>query len=351
MEKEYICEYINKIQENPYSAKRYWIRKPVLKKYISDKKNNNFLFFLKPESISIKNKVNLHLVLDLVFSHLNLWKIDIGAIRLIPCSFLKKENTLSKIDSHFGILNNISRFGISACKQNIKNEIYNLFSSTNTNNNNSQLPVFGGHQFIKHYTNFTPYSLCIINDNIGAIKLAAGTYALKLNLFSKECVILNAFTPFQIQHLYSPGESILVFECNTTLSFNEIREKFIGYINPQEAYKKSLRYKFYKDKSNLGILNVSKAFNCVHVSPGPIEAIFQINRFFEDKNHSGINKIEDTHLGNLLLKHGFDINFLLAIKENEQHNINGKQISVLDYTENINTEESIKILEKINNKK
>ena len=32
MEKEYICEYINKIQENPYSAKRYWIRKPVLKK-------------------------------------------------------------------------------------------------------------------------------------------------------------------------------------------------------------------------------------------------------------------------------------------------------------------------------
>lgn len=83
----------------------------------------------------------------------------------------------------------------------------------------SEENVLGGHQFLEKFPQFNAFSLNVLNDNLGATRLAPGTYAMKLKVFGEKYIVLNPFHPQQLVPYVSKGRAIIIAEATTKRSW------------------------------------------------------------------------------------------------------------------------------------
>jgi len=200
---------------------------------------------------------------------------------------------------------------------------------------------------LKEQPLISPYSLIIMNDNIGTTRLAGGTYLMQIKLFGKPYLLLNPFHAYQLVPYTTSGHAIIAFECLSKLSWEHLRNKICGVTDPKLAAEGSLRNLFLNAKDTLGLGDVDKGSNGVHMSAGPLEGMVELQRFLTDHevSHEKLG-FEQLAFGALLAK-SLSLDRIKELGTNPVLSIEGKNVSAFDATEEKDAEEAAAILAKL----
>lgn len=123
--------------------------------------------------------------------------------------------------------------------------------------------------------------LCAEGDLARVIKLGPGAYAA--HIVERNCAVLNHFFPEFRDRYYSDDAAVIALECQTTgTDLPRMRETLVGDIHPNRAQAGSLRASALGHAAELGLGEVSVARNFFHISPGYIEAMYQLAFLFPE---------------------------------------------------------------------
>lgn len=300
---------------------------PVLK--------NEYLLFLKPEITMPSDTIQLESVIELILDRMDAFGFVIHDVRILAASYLEAFNL---IDQHYGVISQVSNLGLNAMTDSAKErfkEIYGVEADTSN--------ILGGMEFLRKYPFFNFHSLDCMWQNSENLKLASGTYVEKLRIDQEEVYLLNAFHPKQLRHFTEPGRSIVLFNISGDRPWKEAREQFAGATDPRKAAAGSLRRLLMEQKDALGIPDVSQSFNGIHLSAGPVEALIELHRF--DSDHStpeGEADFKDFSFGKQLIHQFGEIPD--AVLNNETLVVDGKSTTVYDLTENLDSDEALRLL-------
>jgi nucleoside diphosphate kinase len=283
---------------------------------------------LKPEATAVSEGVKLEKIIELSTKAITDAGVTLGAIRVVGGPYLEKHNTMVE---HYGVISKISKEGESAisdtARENLKNN-ENLKEFVN-----SKAEVIGGHDFLKRFDKFTPFSLLVLNDNLGTTRLAGGTYAMKVKVLGKPFIVLNPFHAYQVVPYTTEGNAIIVFEGQSKKSWADLRNKVSGVTDPTAAEEGSIRNLFLKSKSDLGLKDVDKGTNGVHLSAGPLEGMVELQRFFSDRDSGKDVPYSATAFGAYLQSKGLSEDDVKKVATNPDVNKDGKKVSLFDLTE------------------
>lgn len=299
---------------------------------------HQMVLFLKPEVTSVKSGIRVDQVIDLTLSTLDNFGVEIGALRVVSGEYLQKHNLM---EEHYGVISSISKKGFPVLSTQAVENFKQKFKDERTD------CVLGAHQFLEHAPFFNPQSLKALNDNLGTVRLAGGTYAMKAKIAGCSTIILNPFHPLQLVPYSKKEDSIILFEIRSRLPWSELRQKLIGVTNPQNAEEGSLRNLFLKKKTKFQLPIVDMSNNGVHGSAGPLEAMVEISRFFS-KHEVGLTlDYSETSFGKLLSDKGnLTSEQIFHLASNPE--VEG--ISTFDSTEEKNSDEACEILSKMTRK-
>jgi len=286
----------------------------------ADPSVNQFTFFFKPEVTDTKAGINFKVALELGLNKLKESGVEFGAIRVIGGSYLDKTDAMVK---HYGVIAQISKEGPSVITQSAKENLDKMLKDQ------PGAEVMGGHQFLKLYPDFTPFSLSVVNDNLGTTRLAGGTYAMSIKVSGKPYIVLNPFHAYQLVPYTTPGNAIVALECRSKMAWGDLREKLAGVTNPNKAVEGSIRNLFLVNKDKIGLKEVSSGCNGVHMSAGPLEGMVELPRFF------GPLEYKDTAFGALLVSKGVSVDGVGKLADNPDFDVEGKKVSAFDLTEEL----------------
>jgi len=297
----------------------------------------NFFFFLKPEATSISSGVQVKEILTLVKKVFEEHSIQIGAVRILGGGYLDAHNLMVE---HYGVISKISKEGVSAISEQAKEKLDSEFKDVLAGG----AKVLGGNQFLEEQPQFNAFSLLTLNDNLGTKRLAGGTYAMNLRVLGKPYILLNPFHAYQLVPFTTVGNALIAFEGISTLPWETLRSKICGVTDPKAAEVGSLRNLFLLNKESLGLAEVDRGNNGVHMSAGPLEGMVELARFFSD--HDTHNKItyDQTAFGSFLGNKGASVERVQELAQNPILNLEGKAVSAFDATEEKDVGESATIL-------
>jgi hypothetical protein len=276
----------------------------------------------------------------LLFDTAAQWQMGFRAIRLLSGSYLLQHSIM---DAHYGVINRISRMGRDAISKEAEQSLVENFSPELE----AGAIVLGGHQLLERNPQYTPATLSRLCDDIGTLKLAGGTYAMKLEDSGRQLIVLNPFHPYQLSDFTGTDKAIFVFEAITEAPWSEIRRSFAGATDPKKAKLGSIRAQFLENRVNLGIASVNQGSNGIHVSAGPIEGMVELHRFFSDPEANEDIPFSATNLGRGLLSSGFDDQEIERLASNIDLNVDNRIVSAFDLTEEMDTESAIDLLAKV----
>jgi len=294
---------------------------------------NQFVFFLKPEATTSNVEYILKLSLDVLAKA----GVKLGAVRVVGGPYLDKHNIM--VD-HYGVISQISKSGYSVISDAAKSNLESKFADDIKTCGN---PV-GGHQWLEKNPDFTPLSLTTINDNVGTTRLAGGTYLCKFKLLGETQLVLNPFHAYQLVPFVKKGNALILFECQSTMSWADLRTKLCGATNPAKADEGSIRAELLKNKEATGMIDVNMSSNGVHMSAGPLEGLVELQRFMSSEGSKvDLNSLSfGAHLSSV----GFSDAQLIELAGNPNATLDGKTESVFDMTEEKSHDESGQILKK-----
>ena len=235
---------------------------------------NEAVFFLKPE-LAVPEQVNFEALAALMDGSLTNFKVEIVAVRVMGGKYLEDNNIMAR---HYGAINSVSRLGIQALTSTAREELARCFKSEGS----EELTVLGGHQVLDWAAGRIDAEglESLWEKTTGQKRLAPGVYANSFSLFGQDLVILNGFHPQQLDYFISAGKSIVVMVVRSESPWKILRTQLIGATDPNKAEHGSIRKLLLENASALGLTSISKGKNGVHLSAGPLEAFFEIDRFF-----------------------------------------------------------------------
>jgi len=293
----------------------------------SEGTGNEMIFFVKPEVASEKG-VDMTACLNVVDAAFRQHNVSVDAIGVLGAPCLKAHNI---IGGHYGVINQISRLGRKA----LVGDTAKKFEADFAAELQAGAKVLGGHEILESYPFMSAESLGVLVDALfpSSKKIAPGTYGLAFNMFAEKVIALNGFHPYQLLNFYNPGRSMIVMLVRTNTSWADMRDKLVGATNPLKAEAGSIRQTFLARQKELGIPVVSQANNGVHLSAGPIEAMFEIIRFCSDYKTGKMIAADQTRMGRLLKAAGVAEDKIQALGANPLLKTADKVISTFDLTE------------------
>lgn len=152
--------------------------------------------------------------------------------------------------------------------------------------------ILSASAFLTRYKAWTPEALATVCECAGVRKLGAGLYVSHWTaLDGAPQVVVNGFQPQHEAHLSGPGAVLVALHCRTAISTAVLREQVIGGIAPASAHPDSIRNRLWRAREAMG-LAPTIMYNCVHVSPGILEAAFHIGPFFMDPPAATLSRNE-----------------------------------------------------------
>lgn len=243
-------------------------------------KENELLFFLKPEFFYFESINHTEPILDLIFKKIDQFKIDINGVVILKGKFLKDSNIIEK---HYGFINKMSVNGSKIIKKSDKEKIKTLLRLGSLDD----YKILGGHeamQFYQHLDENALQNLWYFGD---ATRIGEGFYVQAHRINNDDVILINGFHPSQIKHYTGSESKIVLFLLNTDTDWKIIRNDFVGDTYPEKANKGSVRAALFKNAEKFRIKKINVANNFVHASSGPFDALFEICNFVG--NIEGIN--------------------------------------------------------------
>jgi hypothetical protein len=302
----------------------------------AESSTNQFVFFLKPEATE---GTNLEYVLKLSLNVLESAGVKIGAIRVIGGPYLDRHNIMVE---HYGVISKISKEGVGIISEAAKAKLESDFGE---DIKAVGQPV-GGHQFLTQNPDISPLALTTINDNVGTTRLAGGTYLCKFKMLGKTQLVLNPFHAFQLVPFIKKGNALILFECTSTTSWDDLRGKVCGATNPAQAEKGSIRSELLINKEATGMVAVNTGSNGAHMSAGPLEGLVELKRFLSDNDTGKVVEYSSLSFGAHLTSLGLG-DKLEHFASNPNATVDGKVESLFDLTEEKSFDVSGEILKSV----
>ncbi|KAL6057923.1 NDK domain-containing protein [Balamuthia mandrillaris] len=299
---------------------------------------HQLVFFLKPEVTAADKGVNVEAIVELATKILGENGVEFGAVRVLGGEYLDKHGLMTE---HYGVISKISKEGVSAISDTAKQVLNEKFKDLLE----AGAEVLGGNQFLDRQKEFNAFSLIVLNDNLGTTRLAGGTYAMPIKVLGKPFILLNPFHAYQLVPYTTPGNSIIIFECLSKTSWADLRQKVCGATDPKAAEEGSIRNTLLQQKESLGLKDVDKGTNGVHMSAGPLEGMVELQRFFADHEAGSSFGFDETCFGSLLVSKGKSVEDVKALAANPDKTVGDKNVSVFDLTEE---EDALVAIEKLN---
>ncbi len=306
----------------------------LINECIKSSKENEALFFLKPEFFNIKKIEQIELMLSMILDKIKEFNIDISGVLTLKGDFLKEAKI---IERHYGFINRMSTDGSKLLTALDLEKIKQVLSVANL----KEYKIFGGHELVKAYDDINEKKVTDMWYEKVSYRIGEGFYIQVHDIKEEKVIIINGFNPHQIKHFTSPDSKIVLFLLQTDTDWFTLRNTFVGDTYPENACEGSIRNLLFKDSAKYGIKAISVADNFVHASSGPFDSLFEICNFVS--NIKGINfSRRNTNIYYLMKeKYGLgDAEFDKAL-ENPAAEINGLKTDLFTFTKNRNTYESV----------
>jgi hypothetical protein len=299
---------------------------------------NEFLFFIKPELTIDKQGIQLADILSMILEKISAHNLLVKNIRIINASYLEKHNIIAQ---HYGVINKLSSDIHKTITSDAIVKFEQIFSESY-----QKAEVLGSIELLAKYPHYTPTGLSWLWQNCPTVKLAGGTYAQKLLLDGKAVYLINGFHPRQLEHFIASDRCIVTMTLAGDIDWSLARNSFIGKTNPLEAEKGSLRRELFEKKDSFGLINISSSWNGVHLSAGPVEGLVELIRYNSDFESRELHSPETYDFGKKLIS-AFGAEFVENILKNPTIEVDNKESTIFDFTEEKNSDECLKILENI----
>lgn len=296
---------------------------------------NQLLFFFKPECFFQGNTPELRNLVDMTLKKFIRFDVGISGILLVDGKRLEE---LSIMDRHYGFINKLSR---ESSKILSRKELIKVRDSLGIENI-SGYQVIGGHEFLKQHTGFNEESLNELWMTKKSIKLRSGFYLQEYDVNEKKIILINGFHPSQLRHYTNPLHKIFVLLLHSNTNWKILKNDLAGDTFPERAKEDSIRGEIFKKRENYGLSNVSISSNCIHLSAGPFEALFEINNFL--KNIKGIKfNLGSTNIARLMneKEKGIKEEEIERCLLNPTTEINGTSIDLFTFTEEKDTTKGV----------
>jgi len=297
-------------------------------------KENEALFFLKPEFFGIRKIEHIELMLSMILDKIKEFDIDISGVLTLKGDFLKEAKIIEK---HYGFINRMSTDGSKLLVDSDYEKIKQVLSVQSLDD----YKIFGGHELVRTHDDIDEQKLTDMWYKKDSYRIGEGFYIQVHDISGEKVIIINGFNPRQIKHFTSPDSKIVLFLLQTDTDWFTLRNTFVGDTYPENAHEGSIRNLLFKDSAKYGIKAISVADNFVHASSGPFDSLFEICNFVS--NIKGINfSRKNTNIYYLLKeKYGLgDAEFSKAL-DNPVTEINGQKSDLFTFTKNRNTFESV----------
>lgn len=298
---------------------------------------NQFLMFIKPEIMLKSADLKTADMLKLVLEKIEQFGLKIHNVKALGAKYLDEHDIIAQ---HYGVINKIASDAKANLSQGGKEKFKELYGK-----DVSEVKLLGGLEFLKAYPEFTPYTADILWQARQSKKLAGGTYAEDIKMDDETVYVLNGFHARQLHHFTQDNRCIMVLTVSGDTSWEKARQDFIGDTFPEKAVSGSIRAEFLAKKDNFGLPEVSIANNGVHLSAGPVEGLIELMRYNSDFSKGQKKTYKDYAFGQELAKH-FDESTVQKIIANQNVNVDGKQVSVFDLTEQQDADTAISSLKK-----
>jgi hypothetical protein len=293
-------------------------------------RNNELLFFTKPELIRSIPEDNVAEIFSLILARLAAFGIGIKSIILLTGVYLDENDIVSR---HYGIIDEATRQPSDFFSESIRD----LFTGIFGRKYDPSL-ILGGFDYIERF-GVDPRALAENWLSHESKKLASGMYCAYDD--ERDVYIINGFYPRMLRHFTSKESIVIGFVLETERPWKELRNDFLGVTDPAKASSGSLREELLRKKDRFGIKTVSANFNGVHLSAGPVEALVELIRFTCDKRTPvGLKAPADFSFGKKLMPL-FSPHDLTAILSNGRVGYRNREYTVYDLTEEVDSNEAI----------
>jgi hypothetical protein len=249
---------------------------------------HKFLLMLKPEALAVPDEHSRRIILETILGVLKRHGVSVQRVRLRG----RCERDLGRLIRRlYPKLWKVSRLGKRGASRHFGGILSERFGRDAT-----LLSAVG---FLRAHADISAEELSRLADSVGCTKFGNGVYAVRMVVAGQPTVVLNPFAPALFGRYNSPQIICGFMECGTNLSWRDLRRGVVGGIIPEQAREGSIRRTLFERQTELGISPISLDRNAVHVSPGPIEARYQLAAAFGDKSYLrqlGLGALKPSHL-------------------------------------------------------
>lgn len=245
------------------------------------------------------------------------------------------------VEDHYRRLNDISRGGMPVVSAVAREKLVEAFPYTAAGPGR----VLGGHQFLRRFPDVSAYALDLLTRNLVVTKLGAGTYAIEILLDGERLVLLNPFHPQQVAHFTRPGQAVVLLECTSIRPLRELRRDVIGATDPRDAVPGSIKRILLDEQDELGLTGICTRRNAVHMSPGPIEGMVGLRRYFSSPDAEVA--VGHTAFGAALMARGHDPEAVAVLAADPEVDLDGRSGPLFEVSEDMNWDEGLEFAHRL----
>jgi len=296
-------------------------------------RKNELLFFFKPECFPVGKPEYISAIIEMVLEKFEQFDVEISGILLLGGKRLEE---LSIMDRHYGFINKLSR----TASQIVTDEEVERIKESLDIDDMSRYKILGGHEFLKIYKDFDESSLDEFWAEKKSAKLRSGFYIQKYDVNGDKIILVNGFHPAQLRHFTHPSHKIIVFLLHSDTDWNILKNDLVGNTFPEKAIKGSIRDELFKNNQKYGLDSVSISNNCVHLSAGPFEALFEMNNFLAPVECIDFN-MGKSNMYVLMKEKGIKKSYIESSIQNPKMLVGEKQTDLFTFTEDTNSDDAI----------
>lgn len=302
---------------------------------------NEFLMFFKPECFKAHSPQSVEKIIEMILQKFDEHQVQISGIINLPGESVDE---LQVMDKHYGFINKMSKNASKLVTEEEKQKLMEVLNIENIDEYN----IYGGHEFLAKYPQYTGEQLNEMWQEKGSKKLRSGFYVQKYEIGGEKVVLINAFHAVQLAHFIKEDHNMVIMIGQTNTDWDTLKNVLAGDTFPDKALPESIRGELYKNKEKYQVNDVSIENNFAHLSAGPFEAMYEINNFIGgiDNNY----KLDKTNLYKLMIKEGIsEYDADTALKNPEgTFEIDGEQIEddLFTVTENISSFKAVDMYKK-----
>ncbi|MDF3290300.1 hypothetical protein [Streptomyces silvisoli] len=298
---------------------------------------NQFIVILKPELIERSGRPATAAIsrsLGVLAAH----HVRIGAVRVLSSSFLARWGIM---EQQYGTLFRVSQQGLAAVPPAARRRLVVAFPLAET----APERVLGGHQFLRANPELSPFALDLLTRNLMVEKLGSGIYGIEAFLDGERFVVLNPFHPLQCEHFTAPGKAVVVLEGTSSHRFADVRREAIGATDPRDAVPGSLKRILLDEQRDLGLSSICTRRNGVHMSPGPVEGMVGVRRYFSAPDAEV--PVGQTAFGAVLLAEGYPAGAVAELADDPDVDVDGLRAPLFEVTEDLNWDEALSVTQRL----